>query len=233
MGGDREGHHIAVVQDLAHAEVTDLPSDTVLRATAFGDLLTPLPPRRAAEDPGTWFVTPTLKPRGSDRIEADMVDAHRAHQMAVATSLGLARPVPALAIRLSADDQRRFEAAHDRSDWVVTLDQGIGPEFFEDADSGNPHFRRYLLDYAPDFLEGLGRKLAVTTTHHGEVRRILGDALRDLGIGQDPMNRSPVRSTVSCSCPAGLRSGCSVTPLSPLRRSALPPSWRTWTSAVS
>ena len=119
-----------------------------------------------------------------------MVDAHRAHQMAVATSLGLARPVPALAIRLSADDQRRIEAAHDRSDWVVTLDQGIGPEFFEDANSGNPHFRRYLLDYAPDFLEGLGRKLAVTTTHHGEVRRILGDALRDLGIGQDPMSVS-------------------------------------------
>jgi DNA phosphorothioation-dependent restriction protein DptH len=186
MGGDREGHHIAVVQDLAHAEVTDLPSDTVLRATAFGDLLTPLASETAADDAGTWFVTPTLKPRGSNRIEADMVEAHRAHQIAVATSLGLAGPVPALAIRLSADDQRRIEAAHDRSDWVVTLDQGIGPEFFEDANSGNPHFRRYLLDYAPDFLEGLGRKLAVTTTHHGEVRRILGDALRDLGIGQDP-----------------------------------------------
>jgi DNA phosphorothioation-dependent restriction protein DptH len=186
MGGDREGHHIAVVQDLAHAEVTDLPSETVLRATAFGDLLTPLASETAADDPGTWFVIPTLKPRGSNRIEADMVEAHRAHQMAVAASLGLAGSVPALAIRLSADDQRRIEAAHDRSDWVVTLDQGIGPEFFEDAHSGNPHFRRYLLDYAPDFLEGLGRKLAVTTTHHGEIRRILGDALRDLGIGQDP-----------------------------------------------
>lgn len=185
MAGDREGHHIAVVQDLAHAEVADLPFDPVLRATAFGDLLTPLSSETAPDDPGTWFVTPTLKPRSSNRIEADMVEAHRAHQAAVAASLGLAKPVPALAIRLSADDQRRIEATHDRSDWVVTLDQGIGPEFFDDANSENSHFRRYLLDYAPDFLEGLGRKLAVTTTHHGEVRRILGDAMRDLGIGQE------------------------------------------------
>lgn len=185
MTSDAEGHHVAVVQDLAHSEIADLPDDPALRSTAFGDLLTPLWSEVAASEPGTWYVTPTLKPRTSNRIEADMVDAHRSHQAAVAAALGLSRTVPALAIRLGEEDLRRVESAHDRSDWVVTLDQGIGPEFFEE---NHPHAlggQRYLLDYAPDFLEGLGRKLAVTTKHHDEVRRILGDAMDTLGIARD------------------------------------------------
>jgi DNA phosphorothioation-dependent restriction protein DptH len=186
MTHDNEGYHVAVVQDLANAEVTDLPADSVLRATAFGDLLTPLSSEVVAGDPGAWYVTPTLKPRGSNRLEADMIDAHRAHQSAVAASLELSSTLPALAIRLGPDDMHRIEAAHERSDWVVTLDQGIGPEFFEETNPKQPDRKRYLLDYAPDFLEGLGRKLAVTTIHHGEIRRILGEALRVLGLRQDP-----------------------------------------------
>jgi len=186
MTSDVEGHHVAIMQDLAHAEIADLPAEPALRSTAFGDLLTPLSSEAAAGEPGTWYVTPTLKPRTSNRIEADMVEAHRTHQTAVAASLGLSpKAVPVLAIRLKDEDLRRIETAHDRSDWVVTLDQGIGPEFFEETSPLVPGGKRYLLDYAPDFLEGLGRKLAVTTKHHGEVRRILGEAMRALGIGQD------------------------------------------------
>ena len=185
MAGDAEGHHVAVVQDLAHAEIADLPADPALRSTAFGDLLTPLSSEAAAGEPGTWYVTPALRPRTSNRLETDMVEAHRVHQAAVAASLGLSKAVPALAIRLRAEDLHRIENAHDRSDWVVTLDQGIGPEFFEETSPQAPYGKRYLLDYAPDFLEGLGRKLAVTTKHHGEIRRILGEAMRALGIGQD------------------------------------------------
>jgi hypothetical protein len=185
MTSDVEGHHLAVLQDLAHAEVGDLPAEPALRSTAFGDLLTPLASEAAVGAPGTWYVTPSLRPRTSNRIEADMVEAHRVHQAAVAASLGLSRAVPALAIRLRDEDLHRIDTTHDRSDWVVTLDQGIGPEFFEENTPQVPGGKRYLLDYAPDFLEGLGRKLAVTTKHHGEVRRILGEAMRALGIEQD------------------------------------------------
>lgn len=194
MTGDAEGHHLAVVQDLARAEIADLPGEPALRSTAFGDLLTPLSSEAVADEQGAWYVTPTLKPRTKDRVEADIVEAHRAHQAAVASSLGLAKTVPALAIRLGDEDLKRIEAAHDRADWVVTLDQGIGPEFFEGTSPQTPGGKRYLLDYAPDFMEGLGRKLAVTTKHHGEVRRILSKAMRELGIAQDEASVSQVLS---------------------------------------
>ena len=83
---------------------------------------------------------------------------------------------------------------HERADWVVTLDRGIGPEFYDEGVWKSTGQVRYLLDYAPDFLEGLGKKLTVTTIHDGEVRRILSDAMRKLGIAQDSESVSRVLS---------------------------------------
>ena len=40
----------------------------------------------------------------------------------------------------------------------------------------------YVLDYAPDFLEGLGPRLTVTTTHRGDVQRLLADAMTGLDL---------------------------------------------------
>ena len=62
---------------------------------------------------------------------------------------------------------------------------GLAAELFDEAAQRNRGRNRYVLDYAPDFLEGLGRKLTVTTTYDGEVRRILGKAMRKLGIAEN------------------------------------------------
>ena len=191
---DHEGHHIAVVQDLARADVTDPVVTSPLRSTAFRDLLTTLSAEPADDGSGTWSVLPALKPRGSGRIEADIVDAHHSHQAAVAARLGLRGPLPALTIQLGAGDLGRLDAVHERADWVVTLDRGIGPEYYDEGTWKKPGHARYLLDYAPDFLEGLGKKLTVTTVHDSEVRRILGEAMRTLGIAQDNESVSRVLS---------------------------------------
>jgi hypothetical protein len=191
---DREGHHVAVVQDLARADVTDPAVMTSLRTTAFRDLLTTLSVEPADDGSGTWSVTPALRPRGTGRLEADIVDAHRSHQAAAAAQLGLNGSLPALTIQLGAGDLDRLNAVHERADWVITLDRGIGPEFYDDGGWKAPGHARYLLDYAPDFLEGLGKKLTVTTVHDGEVRRILGEAMRALSIAQDKESVSRVLS---------------------------------------
>lgn len=191
---DHEGHHLAVVQDLARASVTDPAVNTPLRSTAFRDLLTTLSCELADDGSGTWSVMPALKPRGTGRIEADIVDAHHSHQAAVAARLGLRGPLPALTVQLGGGDLGKLDAVHERADWVVTLDRGIGPEFYDEAAWTKPGHARYLLDYAPDFLEGLGKKLTVTTVHDSEVRRILGEAMRTLGIAQDKESVSRVLS---------------------------------------
>ncbi len=182
---DHEGHHLAVVQDLARGRVTDAPMEVAPRTAAFQDLLTPSTSERSPDNNSAeWYVTPALKARGSGRPESEIVETHRAHQGAVAANLGLGTATPALAIRLEPDDLRRLRAAHERADWVATLDRGIGLELFEDPLSTGLGGTRYLLDYAPDFLEGLGKRLTVTTAHHDEVLRILGDAMRSLGLSE-------------------------------------------------
>ena len=104
---------------------------------------------------------------------------------------------PALEVSLNPADEDRYQAAQERADWVITLDRGIGPEIFEGADPARVAETRYLLDYTPDFLEGLGKKLTVTTVHHDEVRRVLGKAMQDLGIAQDEASVSRVLSHLS------------------------------------
>lgn len=180
---DGEGHHLAVVQDIARGRVTAAPAEVTPRAAAFRDLLTPSRAERSRDESSAeWYVTPALRARGTGRQESEIVDTHRVHQAAVAAHLGLRASTPALAIRLEPDDLHRLRAAHERADWVATLDQGVGLELFEDPPSTVLGGTRYLLDYAPDFLEGLGKKLTVTTAHHDEVLRILGDAMEGIGL---------------------------------------------------
>jgi hypothetical protein len=200
LEADREGHHLAIVQDLARSRVTASEAGDGRRATAttaFQDLLTPLVAERTAGAPAAWYVSPALKAMMTGRLEADIVDAHRAHQAAVAAHLGLAPDTPTLQISLEASDMTRLRSAHDRADWVITLDRGIGPEIFEEAAPDPTAPTPYLLDYTPDFLEGLGKKLTVTTVHHDEVRRVLSEALRSLDLGQDEASVSRVLNHLS------------------------------------
>ncbi|GAB3277719.1 hypothetical protein GCM10027589_03590 [Actinocorallia lasiicapitis] len=187
LASDKEGHHLAVVQDLVTGRITGSPAPPDAWTTAFQDLLTPLRAERALDGAAEWHVTPALKPRRSGRIETDMVEAHRSHQKAAAAVLGLTSDVPALSIRLGQADLAQIRAAHRRADWVVTLDRGFGAALFEETTRGTADDGRYLLDYTPDFLEGFDGKITVTTAHHDEVRRILAEAMRKLGLtGDDP-----------------------------------------------
>jgi DNA phosphorothioation-dependent restriction protein DptH len=183
---DREGHHLAVVQDLATGVVMDAPQSATSRTAAFNDLLTPSVSERADHaDAAEWYLMPAVRARGSGRVESEIIDAHRTHQTAVANTLGLRSGTPALGIRLDAGGLGLLRAAHSRADWVATVDRGIGFELFEDPQGTGLGGGRYLLDYAPDFLEGLGRRLTITTAHEDEVLRIIGTAMHDLGLADD------------------------------------------------
>ena len=93
---------------------------------------------------------------------------------------------PAVSVELTTGEHRRLDAIHDLSDWVVTLDRFFGVEFFDGPsdDQAAALSHKYLLDYAPEFLDGLGHRMLVTTTHREEVEEILARAMRDLGFRQ-------------------------------------------------
>lgn len=82
-------------------------------------------------------------------------------------------------------DERGFiEHLHQKSDWVFTIDRFFGPDFF---DSPNDPFlseisKKYLIDYSPDFTEGLGDRLLVTTCWQDELTQIIGKKLEKINL---------------------------------------------------
>ncbi len=93
--------------------------------------------------------------------------------------------MPSVTSRLTPEERGAWDRVHEDSDWVVALDRFLGVDYFDDA--SNPDLdrvaKRYLLDYAPEFLEGLGHRMFVTTSQREEVETLLVRAMTDLGFG--------------------------------------------------
>lgn len=88
-------------------------------------------------------------------------------------------------ISVIGPDERGFiEYLHQQSDWVLTIDRFFGPDFF---DSPNDPFlselsKKYLIDYSPDFSEGLGDRLLVTTCWQDELIQIIASKLEKINL---------------------------------------------------
>lgn len=194
LAADVEPAHLSVVNDLAVVAADGAPMADA--TTAFRNLLTPTTSRPVTTEHGRrWETVPAVKLReGKNKnAAADAVDAHRAHQSLLAVQLGFpAEHGIALRASLGDDETKALSAAHDRADWVLSIGRNLGFELFtENADQSQP----YIVDYAPDFLEGIGPRLTVTTKHRGEIERLLSAAMRDIGFADDPRS---VQDTLRC-----------------------------------
>ncbi|MGH2767661.1 MAG: hypothetical protein ACRDIF_01715 [Actinomycetota bacterium] len=115
----------------------------------------------------------------------ELVDTQRAFLEGVGRLLepGLENTKPVVVVSLTPEDVIRLDAVHHVSDWVVTLDRFFGVEYYDDPRDAHVArvSRKYLIDYAPEFLEGLGHRMIVTTSHREEVEEILERAMKELG----------------------------------------------------
>ena len=88
----------------------------------------------------------------------------------------------------------------------IGIDRFIGVDLFE-AGAAGAIGESYILDYAPDFIEGIGERLTVTTANHREVEQLLEVAMTELGLAEvehsvgDVLASLTVVSDVSpCGC---------------------------------
>ena len=179
LGHDRAAAHLSVVSDVVSVSAgvdVDAPDVAVPDAAAsFRNLLTPATSQRVGSAGTAWRAAPAVRVRNRAGA-AEAVEAHRAYQAALADQLGQRGDAVGLTGTLDQDRLALVRAAHQRADWVLTLDRYLGIDHYSSADGS------YVLDYAPDFLEGLGPRLTVTTTHRGEVERLLADAMAELDL---------------------------------------------------
>ncbi|MBP8951104.1 MAG: DUF87 domain-containing protein [Armatimonadetes bacterium] len=126
-----------------------------------------------------------------------LLEGHRMHLRLVASLVDPAadpNAVPAAVLSLGPDEKRLLDYVHDQSEWVLTLDRNIGVEFYDYP--REPELSResekYILDHVPDYADGLGHRLIVTTAWHSEAGDVLRRALEELELASDDGSVSAV-----------------------------------------
>jgi DNA phosphorothioation-dependent restriction protein DptH len=89
-----------------------------------------------------------------------------------------------LSLSLDARMTNLISDIHKRSEWVLTVDRYIGLNLFEELLSRQNN-ELVVLDYSPEFVDGFGDRLTLTTTKHSEVTRIIQKAMRELGLANE------------------------------------------------
>jgi hypothetical protein len=169
---DGRAAHLALMQEPGVVDTGF--GDASERRPSFRDLLVPLVTHSTTINGDLiWSTVPTT----GGGNESVITQTHRAHQRALARHARVDNQVPSVQVSLDGEAQAHIRAAHERADWVIGLDRFVGVNLFEEG-LADP----YVLDYAPDFVEGIGDRLTVTTTHRGEVEYLLRGAMEDLGL---------------------------------------------------
>lgn len=91
--------------------------------------------------------------------------------------------VPATSLAIHEKDAMLLSFIHNVSDWVVTFDKNMGPEFY-DLPLGDTKEKPYLLDYVPG-QERLGVSSFLTTLPTSEVEGLLKPQFEEFGISVD------------------------------------------------
>lgn len=90
--------------------------------------------------------------------------------------------LPTIQLELEKQDRYILSQIHDRSDWVFTIDRNFGIEYFDNPADANPNLKSYLIDYTPEFMDGVGHRLIVSTGWLNEIEKLIEDGLNKINI---------------------------------------------------
>ena len=92
----------------------------------------------------------------------------------------LEESVPATTLRLKENDMMLLSFIHDSSDWVITFDKNMGPEFYDLPCMGDNDIP-YLLDYVPGE-DATGVSSYLTTKPTSEIESLMIPLFHEYGI---------------------------------------------------
>jgi len=129
----------------------------------------------------------TLEHPVGPRYSNTLLDLYRAIQRAGGIILAQdADRWPAVTYLLEQQQERLIHQVHASAHWVVTADRFFALDYYDSPQ--NPTLqqqsRTYLLDYAPEFADGIGRRMFITTRWRDEIELLLAAAMRELGFDQ-------------------------------------------------
>lgn len=175
LSEDIENVHLAVALGIAGGEISNRSFKYERRAHMNGLITgTQTEKNSSSED---WFTSAHL---GLEE-GALLARLHKNYLHAANTSHAGIDGQAGVQVRLSPELKLELRRMHERADRVVTIDRFVGLDWFEDAHSYGLG-ATYILDYTPDFVEGMADRLIVTTKYRDEIVRVVGAAMREMGL---------------------------------------------------
>ena len=96
--------------------------------------------------------------------------------------------LPVLHTEISPEKADNLKNLHRLCDWVITLDRNAGIEYFDSPRDNGEIYDAYVIDCVPE-REDLGcLQLITSTSNLDEVRRLLDDALDQMGLSRSRRN---------------------------------------------
>lgn len=177
-----ESVNISLLQSatkLAVSTNSNLMKDVEHRSSLLNGLITYLHSITVNSEDGPVFYTAAST--GSDRDSKCGIEfLHRKYLERVSDS----ESTLYLSLSLDARMTNLISDIHKRSEWVLTVDRFIGLNLFEELLS-HQNNELVVLDYSPEFVDGFGDRLTLTTTKHSEVTRVIQKAMRELGLANE------------------------------------------------
>jgi hypothetical protein len=174
---DDESAHIAIAHGLVDGVVNAVSAVPQRRDYVYG-LVSPLVSTLIEDsDEEGWQIGPSQL----DDAASTLRRANTEHLRALATLRKLGEGCVGIRASLGGRVKRDLGALHRRSDRVVLSDRFASLEWFRAA-ADDVYGEAYIIDYAPDFVEGFGDRVIVSTSHKEEFLRIFERSLEELGL---------------------------------------------------
>ena len=175
LSDDVENVHLAVALGIAAGEVTRHEFKYSRKAHMNGVITGTQTERN--EETEEWFTSAHV---GSTN-ESTLSRVHKLY-LVFAGLDGLGKGgIAGIRVKLSTELKAELRQLHERADRVVTIDRFVGLDWFEEAQSYGLG-TTYVLDYTPDFVEGMADRLIVTTKYRDEIVRVVGAAMSEMGL---------------------------------------------------
>ena len=134
----------------------------------------------------TWYryISEKILPNPVDEFANTEIDLLKNIQNLVGKIMSntIDSSLPTTTLVLKESDRVLLNLVHDVSDWVVTFDKNMGPEFFDlPANSGENQKIPYLLDYIPG-QESAGTSAFLTSKPTSEIEGLMKPMFSEYGI---------------------------------------------------
>lgn len=175
---DSENVNLAIAQGLTSGKIQDCEVGYLRKSYVDGLICGTQSREIPNSEVSIWHTSPNISSFGNSTLSR----LQSAHHLAFLTDSKVGVLVPGVAVHLDGDLKNELRSLHSRADRVITLDRFVNFAWFSGSQIFGSRNKAYVLDYTPNFVEGISDRFIVSTQHREEVVGVIGRAMSEMNL---------------------------------------------------